>query len=135
MKKHYRLISAILALTFVLSMQSVAFGLYIYEEDSKSTPYGDMYGTIGRSGTTPDYVWLFAQTSIDSDYTMAETVVKMEAQYTDTGDIIDSDSDRVRDDNFAECFVDVPTSTDVTVFTTHEVTYTRSYVLYMSCNI
>ena len=134
MKKAF--VSVVLSLSLLLSLQSVAFaGGGTIKTDSKPTPYGTMNCEIGRSpGGDTEYEWFYAETSINSSYTMAETVAKLDVRDNDTGVLLDSQSNKEINGNSVVCGADgarAPYRT-YALFSTHEVTYTSSYVLYMS---
>ena len=134
MKKTKRFVSFALALAMMFTVSSFAFAEgNIIKAGTKSTPYGTLTGNILQTGTVNEWIWYGAETSINSNYSMALTYVKMDAIDNDTGALIQSDSDARYDKNYAFCDVDVDRTVyqDVTLYTTHEVTYTTSYVLYM----
>lgn len=105
-----------------------------------STEYGVLKGEVwiyndvtstGLVGWEPT-----ARTSISSKYTMAETTVDVECQYDDTGTYPSDnwcDFKRERNKNYAEVNLYFTADPDraIAIHSTHEVTYSRSYSLYM----
>lgn len=127
--------SVAIALALILSLQSMAFasGRDPIKSGTKSTPYGDMEGNIYVIYRGVDGIWMYASTEIDSKYTMAEITCKLDVCANDTGELYDQGSETLEDANYVECFADGdPSLGTMALFSTHEVTYTRSYVLYLS---
>lgn len=105
----------------------------------KSTEYGllksefwvyDDVTSTGRIGWEPT-----VRTSISSPYTMALTYVNVECQYADTGTYPASnwcDQKSEYNKNYAEVnmYFTAEQGRDIVVYSTHEVTYTRTYTLY-----
>ena len=146
MKKMKSLVSLILVLALSCSLAASASATKWGDPinvKTKSTEYGTLTGKIwtyvgvmdnGRLEYEPT-----AETSISSNYTMVETTVDLECVYDDTGTAPSSTwsaSNTERNQNTAE--VGLWLSTDgrsVTAFSTHGITYTRSYALYMTTRL
>lgn len=107
---------------------------------TKTTEYGILKGEIWiyddvtsekRIGWEPT-----VRTSIDSKYTMAETTVNVECQYDDTGTYPSSNwcaYKRETNKNYAEVnmYFTADNARTIAIHSTHGVTYSKSYSLYM----
>ena len=138
-----KIMSLVLIATFIFSVASTAYASHVgYEanDDTKSTPYGTLSGALyvyaGADG--PQDYEITACTTIDSDYTMSRTTTKMECVDSRTGESIEdrnSTSNSERNSNHCDLQHYHYVTGPITVYTTHEVTYTNSYVLYMSTDL
>lgn len=144
MKKMKSLVSLALVLALSCSLaasaSAVKWGSPINTK-TKSTAYGTLTGKIwtyvgvmdnGRMEYEPT-----AETSISSNYTMVETTVDLECVYDDTGTAPASnwsDSNTENNQNTAEVslWFSADPGRSVTAFSTHGITYSKSYALYMT---
>ena len=142
MKVSKRIASAFLATlmmaTYCVSANASKMGDPISK--TKSTEYGTLKGEVwvyddvtstGRIGWEPT-----VRTSIDSKYTMAETVVDVECQYNDTGTYPSSNwcaHKKETNKNYAEVdmYFTAERGRKIAIHSTHGVTYNKSYSLYM----
>jgi hypothetical protein len=117
---------------FIVSLQPAALAANVIQDGNKRTPYGTMEGVIATNGGNSDYTWFYAETSIDSRYTMAETIAKLDIRANDTGALLSGESSSTPDGNYAICYADGSNRYGkLALFSTHEVIYTSSYVLYL----
>lgn len=147
MKKTFKkFVSLLLIAMFMFALAVPAFACggthdhpdYPGYRKTKTTPYGTMTGGIHFYISDPHNFEITACTSIDSKYTMAQVTVKMECIDNNTGKSLEADSKNAPEEtayntNFICSSHDhYYENGPIAVFTTHEVTYTTSYVLYMS---
>jgi hypothetical protein len=146
MEKSKRVLSLFLVLTMMLALCVSASASKVGSPitKTKSTDYGTLKGEVWmycqdaangtRIGWEPT-----VRTSISSSYTMAETTVEVECQYTDTGTYPANNwcaSDVCTNQNWAEVdmYFTGDAGRDITVHSAHGITYSKSYALYMTNN-
>ena len=145
-KSAKKIMSLILIATFIFSEVSTAYAAhsgYEANAESETTPYGELTGVlyVYTATHTGKDLEITACTELGGGTTMLRTTTKMECVDSETGESIDWDLDRYpqskteRNTNHCDLRHYHYVTDPITVFTTHEVSYSSSYVVYMTTDV
>lgn len=132
----YRLATLLVAVMLLFTLIPNAGA---YQADTKSTPYGTMRASV--SGGYDDQhgvdIVAYLETSIDSSVTMRKITHGIEAQYRDTGELIARNTYTYTNTNdtgqkwWDHSLDQTQLDRDIAIYTSHQVLYTNSYVIYL----
>lgn len=135
------LFTFVMVFTLAVVAQAADYPAGLVKSQGKPTPWGTMtgsifYATSDEWSTNPERL-VIVETKIDSNRTMAEIKAEVECQDNSTGQTNPrwQNSSVQNNTNLTSTrvFMNPPKTSTMAVFTNHEVTYTSSVNLYMSC--